>query len=67
MKNEKFGFSSFCITFPKELKEKIQNQDFRENLLKYLEDVVKEDLDLFRGNIFNIVRICHLKLLHLPT
>ena len=32
---------------PTQLKEKIQNQDFRENLLKYLEDVVKEDLDLF--------------------
>ncbi|CAF4252559.1 unnamed protein product, partial [Rotaria sordida] len=26
----------------------VQNQDFRENLLKYLEDVVKEDLDPFR-------------------
>ncbi|CAF4314702.1 unnamed protein product, partial [Rotaria magnacalcarata] len=35
---------------PAQLKENIQNQDFRDNLLKYLEDVVKEDLDLFRGN-----------------
>ncbi|CAF3333841.1 unnamed protein product, partial [Rotaria socialis] len=33
---------------PAQLKENIQNQDFRDNLLKYLEDVVKEDLDLFR-------------------
>ncbi|CAF4445285.1 unnamed protein product [Rotaria sp. Silwood2] len=40
---------------PAQLKEKIQNQDFRENLLKYLEDVVKEDFDLFRGNIFSTV------------
>ncbi|CAF4030657.1 unnamed protein product, partial [Rotaria magnacalcarata] len=33
---------------PAQLKENIQNQDFRDNLLKYLEDVVKEDLDLSR-------------------
>ncbi|CAF1447824.1 unnamed protein product, partial [Rotaria sp. Silwood1] len=33
---------------PAQLKEKIQNQDFRENLLKYLEDIIKEDLDSFR-------------------
>ncbi|CAF4538179.1 unnamed protein product, partial [Rotaria magnacalcarata] len=33
---------------PAQLKENIQNQDFRDNLLKYLEDVVKEDLELFR-------------------
>ena len=39
---------------PGKLKENVQNKDFRENLLKYLEDVVKEDLDLFRGKIFNI-------------
>ncbi|CAF2182230.1 unnamed protein product, partial [Rotaria magnacalcarata] len=36
---------------PAQLKENIQNQDFRDNLLKYLEDVVKEDLDLFRDEI----------------
>lgn len=41
---------------PAQLKENIQNKDFRENLLKYLEDVVKEDLDTFRGKIFNIFR-----------
>ncbi|CAM2727279.1 unnamed protein product [Rotaria socialis] len=34
---------------PAQLKENIQNQDFRDNLLKYLEDVVKEDLDLFQN------------------
>ncbi|CAF1328681.1 unnamed protein product [Rotaria sp. Silwood1] len=33
---------------PAQLKENIQNQDFRENLLKYLEDIIKEDLDSFR-------------------
>ena len=37
---------------PAQLKENIQNEHFRENLLKYLEDVVKEDLDSFRGKIF---------------
>ncbi|CAF1284247.1 unnamed protein product [Rotaria sordida] len=39
---------SFTWFTPAQLKEKVQNQDFRENLLKYLEDVVKEDLDPFR-------------------
>jgi hypothetical protein len=52
---------------PAQLKENIQNQDFRDNLLKYLEDVVKEDLDLFRGKTFTIVGICDLKYLHLCT
>ncbi|CAF4830831.1 unnamed protein product, partial [Rotaria magnacalcarata] len=33
---------------PAQLKENIQKQDFRDSLLKYLEDVVKEDLDQFR-------------------
>ncbi|CAF4416314.1 unnamed protein product [Rotaria sp. Silwood2] len=33
------------------LKEMIQNEDFREKLLQYLEDIVKEDLDLFREEI----------------
>ncbi|CAF1357094.1 unnamed protein product, partial [Adineta steineri] len=33
---------------PAHLKEQIQNEDFREKLLKYLEDIVKEDLDQFR-------------------
>jgi Helitron helicase-like domain at N-terminus len=36
---------------PAQLKEKIQNEIFRENLRNYLEDIVKEDLDLFQGNI----------------
>ncbi|CAF4456616.1 unnamed protein product [Rotaria sp. Silwood2] len=40
---------------PAQLKESIQNQDFRENLVKYLEDVIKEDLDSFRGNILDTV------------
>ena len=35
---------------PTQLKENVQNQGFRENLLKYLEDIIKEDLDLLRGN-----------------
>ena len=35
---------------PTQLKKNVQNQDFRENLLKYLEDIIKEDLHLFRGN-----------------
>ena len=46
---------------PAQLKENIQNKDFRENLLKYLEDVVKEDLDLFRGKILRIFRSSDLK------
>ena len=33
-----------------QLKEKIQDEDFRQNLLRYLEDIIKEDLDRFRGN-----------------
>ncbi|CAF5037428.1 unnamed protein product, partial [Rotaria sp. Silwood1] len=33
---------------PAQLKENIQNQDFRENLLNYLEDIKKEALDSFR-------------------
>ncbi|CAF5082166.1 unnamed protein product, partial [Rotaria sp. Silwood1] len=28
----------------------IQNEDFRERLLQYLEDIVKEDLDLFQDH-----------------
>ena len=35
---------------PMQSKENIQNQAFRENLLKYLEDIIKEDLDLLQGN-----------------
>jgi hypothetical protein len=35
---------------PAQLKEQIQSKDFREKLLQYLEDIVKEDLDAFRGN-----------------
>jgi Helitron helicase-like domain at N-terminus len=35
---------------PTQLKEKIQDTEFREQLLKYIEDIVKEDLDLFQGN-----------------
>ena len=46
---------------PAQLKENIQNKDFRENLLKYLEDVVKEDLDLFRGKILRIFWTSDLK------
>ena len=33
---------------PADLKEKIQDPDFREKLIAYLEDIVKEDLDDFR-------------------
>ena len=33
---------------PADLKEKIQDSDFRERLIAYLEDIVKEDLDDFR-------------------
>lgn len=33
---------------PADLKEKIQDPDFRERLISYLEDVIKEDLDDFR-------------------
>ncbi|CAF3385678.1 unnamed protein product, partial [Rotaria socialis] len=35
---------------PSDLKEKIQNVDFREKLKEYLEDIIKEDLDKFKGN-----------------
>lgn len=35
---------------PSQLKDKIQDEDFRTKLLQYLEDIVKEDLDLFQGN-----------------
>jgi hypothetical protein len=35
---------------PMQLKEKVQDAEFREKLLKYIEDIIKEDLDLFRGN-----------------
>ncbi|CAF5055178.1 unnamed protein product, partial [Rotaria socialis] len=34
---------------PSDLKEKIQNVDFREKLKEYLEDIIKEDLDKFKG------------------
>ena len=34
---------------PADLKEKIQNTDFREKLKAYLEDIIKEDLDEFRN------------------
>ena len=33
---------------PADLKQKIQDPDFREKLLAYLEDIVKEDLDEFK-------------------
>ena len=33
---------------PADLKEKIQDPEFREKLIAYLEDIVKEDLDEFR-------------------
>ena len=35
---------------PAQLKEQIQQEDFRTRLLEYLEDIIKEDLDLFQGN-----------------
>ena len=38
---------------PAQLKEKIQDEDFRQNLLRYLEDIIKEDLDQFRGDYFS--------------
>ncbi|CAF5058209.1 unnamed protein product, partial [Rotaria magnacalcarata] len=34
---------------PTQLKQQIQNEDFRQKLLAYLEDIVKEDLDQFRA------------------
>ena len=36
---------------PTQLRDQIQNDDFRAKLLEYLEDIVKEDLDLFQGKI----------------
>jgi hypothetical protein len=36
---------------PMQLKEQIQQEDFRTKLLEYLEDIIKEDLDLFQGNV----------------
>jgi hypothetical protein len=33
---------------PADLKEKIQNADFRQKLKAYLEDIIKEDLDDFK-------------------
>ncbi len=33
---------------PTDMKEKIQNADFREKLKAYLEDIIKEDLDQFK-------------------
>lgn len=35
---------------PTQLKEKVQDVEFREKLLKFIEDIIKEDLDLFQGN-----------------
>lgn len=35
---------------PAQLKEKIQDSEFRAKLISYVEDIVKEDLDLFQGN-----------------
>ena len=34
---------------PADMKEKIQNADFREKLKAYLEDIIKEDLDEFKN------------------
>lgn len=42
---------------PAQLKKKIHDVVFREKLLKYIEDIIKEDLDLFRGN--NIIHHDH--------
>ena len=39
---------------PAQLKEKTQDEDFRQNLLRYLEDIVKEDVDQFRDKYYNI-------------
>ena len=46
---------------PTQLKQQIQNEDFRQKLLKYLEDIVKEDLDQFRGNSYSFILIYNLK------
>ena len=40
---------------PTQLRDQIQNDDFRAKLLEYLEDIVKEDLDLFRGKIYYMI------------
>lgn len=45
---------------PAQLKEKIQDEDFRQNLLRYLEDIVKEDLDQFRGKYYSTDLLCNL-------
>lgn len=42
---------------PAQLRQQIKNDDFRANLLKYLEDIIKEDLDLFRGKRLRAVQI----------
>ncbi|CAF2866381.1 unnamed protein product [Rotaria sp. Silwood2] len=34
---------------PADMKQKIQNADFREKLIAYLEDIIKEDLDEFKN------------------
>ncbi|CAM4822210.1 unnamed protein product [Rotaria magnacalcarata] len=34
---------------PTQLKQQIQNEDFRQKLVQYLEDIIKEDLDQFRN------------------
>jgi hypothetical protein len=34
---------------PADMKEQIQNADFREKLKAYLEDIIKEDLDEFKS------------------
>lgn len=39
---------------PADLKEKIQDADFRENLKAYLEDIIKEDLDEFKENHLSV-------------
>jgi hypothetical protein len=46
---------------PTQLKQQIQNEDFRQKLLTYLEDIVKEDLDQFRGNSYSFILIYNLK------
>ena len=49
---------------PAQLKEQIQQEDFREKLLKYLEDIIKEDLDQFQGSICGTVTSCIFKYSH---
>ncbi|CAF4243956.1 unnamed protein product, partial [Rotaria sordida] len=36
---------------PVDLKNNVQNENFKEKLITYLEDIVKEDLDKFRETI----------------